>query len=81
MKRYANIKTLRAVSLLLAASFLATGCATIEGPKPGDDTSFAPVKPVVPASRQQYNGAIYQAGTGMSLFTDTRRVRSVMCLP
>jgi flagellar L-ring protein FlgH len=72
MKRYANIKTLRIFGLLLAASFLATGCATIEGPKPGDDMSFAPVKPVVPASRQQYNGAIYQAGTGMSLFTDNK---------
>lgn len=72
MKRYGIIKMLRGFSLLLAASLLVTGCATVEGPKPGDDQSFAPVRPVVPASRQQYNGAIYQTGTGMSLFTDSK---------
>jgi flagellar L-ring protein precursor FlgH len=69
-----SIKTKRLVglSLFMTMSMLTSGCATIEGPKPGDNENFAPVTPVVPASQQQYNGAIYQRGTGMSLFTDNK---------
>lgn len=60
------------LGITLVMSTLFTGCATIEGPKPGDNQDFTPIKPEVPASRQQYNGAIYQQGSGMSLFTDNK---------
>jgi len=63
---------LTGLGVFIALSMLTSGCATIEGPKPGDNANFAPVPPVVSASQQQYNGAIYQRGTGMSLFTDNK---------
>jgi flagellar L-ring protein FlgH len=72
MKISRNTNRFVGLSVFMAMSMLTSGCATIEGPKPGDNESFSPVQPVVPASQQQYNGAIYQKGTGMSLFTDNK---------
>ncbi len=71
MSAHLNSKTLRLVTLLAGMSVI-SGCATIQGPTQGDNESYAPVMPVPSASRQAYNGAIYQTGAGLSLFTDNK---------
>jgi flagellar L-ring protein precursor FlgH len=66
--------------LLAAAVILITGCGATQ---PVRDKGYAPVEPVVvPPPPQANNGAIYQAGFGMSLFEDTkaRRVGDILTI-
>jgi flagellar L-ring protein precursor FlgH len=71
MNAQVNTKLVRLAALLAGMSFIG-GCATIQGPTQGDNESYAPIMPVPSASRQAYNGAIYQTGAGLSLFTDNK---------
>lgn len=64
MKRYLLIP--------LLAPVLLVGCTNIE---PKRDPMYAPAMPVVPREAPTGNGAIYQAGHGMSWFEDLRARR------
>jgi flagellar L-ring protein precursor FlgH len=60
------------LAMLLCSTLFTTGCYTVTNPKPGDTASYIPVQPVAASSRQEFNGAIYQTGAGLSLFTDNK---------
>ncbi len=70
MSPLSDIGLLRA--LLAATMFsLLAGCAT----SPERDPAYAPVYPPVAQTPQPQNGAIYQAGSSMSLFEDQKAYR------
>ncbi len=66
------MKALRLLLLSLPLMLGACSTTSVLGPKPGDDQAYAPVQPIPPQSRQEFNGSIFQTGTGMSLFTDNK---------
>ena len=60
------------LAMLVCSTLFTTGCSTVQGPQPGDSATYTPIRPVESASRQEFNGAIYQTGAGLSLFTDNK---------
>lgn len=59
--------------VLLFVLSLVTGCS-LNSPQPAEP-AFAPVRPIVAEAPPIENGAIYQAGYGMSLFSDVSAKR------
>lgn len=65
---------MRSIFLLSLSILFASGCASLEKPKPGDPR-YAPVMPVTQATAPQANGSIYASGAGISLWEDKRARR------
>ncbi len=59
---------------LMVLVFMATGCASVEPPKPGDPR-YSPVMPVAAVAGSQSVGSIYASGAGISLWEDKRARR------
>lgn len=57
----------------LSLALLVSGCASeLLGPKPGDDPSYTPTRPVnPPVTERPVSGSLYRASYGMHLFEDT----------
>lgn len=65
---------MKSIFLLSISILFASGCASLEKPKPGDPR-YAPVMPVTQVSTPQSNGSIYASGAGISLWEDKRARR------
>lgn len=67
------------LALMLAVFALQAGCMSS---KTRPDPDYAPVRPPVPAPAALNNGAIYQAGFGISLYEDikARRVGDILTI-
>lgn len=60
--------------LVILSILLASGCAALDPPKPGDPR-YSPVMPVAQPSSVQSVGSIYASGAGISLWEDKRARR------
>lgn len=56
------------ITVIILGAVLVSGCNTA----PKRDPEYAPVRPIVPPPAPQGNGAIYQAGYGITWFEDMR---------
>jgi flagellar L-ring protein FlgH len=65
---------MRLLSVVVMSGLLASGCAAVQPPKPGDPR-YSPVMPIVQPSGNQSEGSIYASGAGISLWEDKRARR------
>ncbi len=72
-----QIKVIAIAALILGL----VGCAVNAPPQP-DNPYFAPVPPAAMATPKQVDGAIFQAGAGLSLYEDTkaRRIGDILTI-